>query len=126
LHGGRGGEGEGEGVGGEAAAGGSGTELGACVSDVLMTLRNTEQANQYGRHCAHSGARHVLSRVIASGNVSAASGSAGTSVHVRRDSAIRSARHALEIHGAIVREASFQHAGRNSEISGGRQRRSTR
>lgn len=50
-----------------------GTGLGACVSDVLMTLRNTEQANQYGRHCVHSGARHVLPRVIASGNVSAAS-----------------------------------------------------
>lgn len=30
-----------------------------------MTLRNTEQANQYGRHCMHSGARHVLPRIIA-------------------------------------------------------------
>jgi len=38
-----------------------------------MTLRNTEQANQYGRHCMHSGARHVLPRIIAPGNVSAAS-----------------------------------------------------
>lgn len=26
-------------------------KLSACVSDVLMTLRNIEQANQYGRHC---------------------------------------------------------------------------
>lgn len=26
-------------------------KLSACVSDVLMTLRNTEQANQYGRRC---------------------------------------------------------------------------
>lgn len=32
---------------------------GACVSDVLMTLRNIEQANQYGRHCMHS--MHVIS-----------------------------------------------------------------
>jgi len=91
--------------------GGAGGSYGACVSDVLMTLRNTEQANQYGRHCVHSGARHVLPRVIASGNVSAASESAGTSVHVRRDSAIRSARHALEIRDAILREASFLRAG---------------
>lgn len=55
----------------------------ACVSDVLMTLRNTEQANQYGRHCVHSGARHVPPRVIASGNVSAASECRNESVHVR-------------------------------------------
>lgn len=46
--------------------------LGACVSDVLMTLRNTEQANQYGRHYVHSDVRHVSQRVIASGNVSVA------------------------------------------------------
>lgn len=61
----------------------------ACVSDVLMTLRNTEQANQYGRHCVHSGARHVPPRVIASGNVSAASECRNESVHVRRDSLFR-------------------------------------
>lgn len=61
----------------------------ACVSDVLMTLRNTEQANQYGRHCVHSGARHVPPRVIASGNVSAASECRNESVHVRRDSSFR-------------------------------------
>lgn len=71
------------------AAGGRDGIRGACVSDVLMTLRNTEQANQYGRHCVHSGARHVPPRVIASGNVSAASECRNESVHVRRDSSFR-------------------------------------
>jgi len=82
-------------------------QLGACVSDVLMTLRNTEQANQYGRHCVHSGARHVLPRVIASGNVSAASESAGSESGPR----------ATRFTDSISREVSFLHAGRSSEVS---------
>jgi len=84
-------EGKGTGYGNWRVAGRGGWDgiRDACVSDVLMTLRNTEQANQYGRHCVHSGARHVSPRVIASGNVSAAFECRNESVHVQWDSSSR-------------------------------------
>ena len=84
-------EGKGTGYGNWRVAGRGGWDgiRDACVSDVLMTLRNTEQANQYGRHCVHSGARHVPPRVIASGNVSAAFECWNESVHVQWDSSSR-------------------------------------